>query len=134
MEETGLELSRVRVGTVMNVVDEATAYHYIVIFMVGDALPGATPANLEPDKCAGWEWRRWADDAAFPSPLFKTLAEARNLGFDPFDGGSGGGVLHDAKGDLPPYCCCILHEAKTGALLVWFCAVARAIKMAGRFA
>ena len=112
-EETGLDLVRVRVGTVLNVVDEPSEYHYMVVFMVGDAVAGATPINAEPDKCAGWVWHRWSEE--LPKPLFRTLHEARKVAFDPF--AAGGHLLQDAHAELPPYCCCILHEA-TGAVLL----------------
>ena len=82
LEETGLNIKNVRVGTIMNVVDAPTNYHYVVMFMVGDAAAGATPVNCEPDKCAGWSWHKWSGE--FPSPVFKTLSEARAIGFNPF--------------------------------------------------
>ena len=109
LEETGLNIKNVRVGTIMNVVDAPTNYHYVVMFMVGDAAAGATPVNCEPDKCAGWSWHKWSGE--FPSPVFKTLSEARAIGFNPFKPDPQ--LLQDPHDKLPPYCCCILHFGDT---------------------
>ena len=105
LEETGLNIKNVRVGTIMNVVDAPTNYHYVVMFMVGDAAAGATPVNCEPDKCAGWSWHKWSGES--PSPVFKTLSEARAIGFNPFK--TDPQLLQDPHDKLPQYCCCILH-------------------------
>ena len=80
-EETGLTVTDVRLGTVLNVVDEPTGYHYVTIFMVATAPADAEPVNAEPDKCEGWHWCDWSAD--LPAPLFKTLKTLRAAGFDP---------------------------------------------------
>jgi len=108
LEETGLVVHNVRHGTVINCVDATTSYHYIVIFMVADAKPGTEPANLEPDKCEGWAWQRW--DEPLESPVFRTLADVRSHGFDPFADIDTARLLHPPDDTLPPYCCAILHE------------------------
>ena len=114
-EETGLSISRVQVGTILNVVDEAGRDHYVTALMVGDAQPGAVPLNAEPAKCAGWVWHTWEEP--LPTPHSRTVDAAFRVAFDPFVA-SGGRLLQDPAGRLPPYCCCILHEAATGAVLL----------------
>ena len=70
-EETGLCLQRedVRFLTATNSVMEGEGEegkkekkHYVTIWMVGrwDG-KGEGPRNLEPEKCAGWEWVRWEE-------------------------------------------------------------------------
>ncbi|TGO51410.1 hypothetical protein BCON_0162g00070 [Botryotinia convoluta] len=70
-EETGLCLRRedVRFLTATNSVMEGDGKegrkerkHYVTIWMMGrwDG-KGEGPRNLEPEKCAGWEWVRWED-------------------------------------------------------------------------
>ena len=80
-EETDLRLSNVRYGAVNNARDEGMGYHYVTIFMVADAV-GDEIKNMEPDKCEGWEWVKWAK-VDFPTPLFTALANIRKEGFDP---------------------------------------------------
>ena len=79
-EETGLDVHNVRPGAVINVVDEATNYHYVAVFMVAEA-GGGCHFRAEPLKCEGWHWVNWAID--LPTPVFATLAKLRALGFNP---------------------------------------------------
>jgi len=74
LEETGLEL----VPEKMQYVYTANSCmpndkHYITIFMSGRIHPGSTPANLEPDKCFGWDFHSWADLRASGMPMFMPL-------------------------------------------------------------
>ena len=94
-EETGLTVTDVRFGTVLNVIDEPTGYHYVTIFMVATADPAdAEPVNAEPDKCEGWHWCDWSAD--LPAPLFKTLKTLRATGFDPLLSPRSPGASDDA--------------------------------------
>ena len=95
LEETGLTLTDVRLGTVLNVVDEPTGYHYVTIFMVATTDPAdAEPVNTEPEKCEGWHWCDWSAD--LPAPLFKTLKTLRATGFDPLLSARAPGEADDA--------------------------------------
>ncbi len=114
-EETGLAVRKMRVGTVINSVERETNYHYLVVFMVCEAEPGSEPINCEPAKCEGWDWYAWTPTDGLPRPLFRTLKDVLALGFDPF---RDAGRLLDDRGALPPYCCVLLHEASSGALLL----------------
>ena len=114
LEETGLVLRTPRCATVLNVVERATDYHYVVIFMAAECVDvHPQPLNLEPEKCAGWGWYSW--DEKLPTPLFGPLALAREQGFDPFEMC---GTLLEPSEPLPPYVCVILHEEATGQLLL----------------
>ena len=72
LEETGLAVTGVRTGTVINSVEAATSYHYVVVLMVCDAPPGAEPSSTAP-------------------PLFRCAAAGERL--------NSGGY---ARGGLPP--------------------------------
>ena len=109
LEETGCSVHNVRHGTVINSKNPATGFHYVVIFMVADVLPGTEPFNPEPHKCDGWAWQDSL--AGIAGPVFQPLQEVLSLGFDP----SGtdpmsAKILHAPDDALPPYCCAILHE------------------------
>lgn len=119
LEETGLEVDNLQTGTVINAIDAETNYHYVVIFMVADVPAGAVPANLEPEKCEGWEWQSWSDECFFDeAKLFPPLAEVRSLGFNPFIQAGLGAVMQAPDAQLPPYCCCILQEQPSGCILL----------------
>ena len=90
-EETGLVVTDVRLGTVLNVVDEPTGHHCVTIFMVATA----DPVNAEPGKCEGWHWCDWSAD--LPAPLFKTLKTLRANGFDPLLFSRSPGAVDDAN-------------------------------------
>ena len=106
LEETGLVVTKVRHGTVINAVDAATKYHYVTIFMMADVCPGAEPENCEPDKCAGWAWHPW--HLPLPEPVFRTLELCIATGFDPLVDDDAGRLLHPPDDVMPPYpayCC-----------------------------
>lgn len=73
LEETGLAVRNVRLGTLVNAVDAEEGYHYIVPFMVCEA--DGEPVTAEPDKCDGWDWYNW--DADLPQPMFLPLRLVR---------------------------------------------------------
>ena len=60
MEETGIEVdsNQCHICFWDNSIDLNKNYHYITGFVVLDA-GNQEPKNLEPNKCDGWEWRRW---------------------------------------------------------------------------
>jgi 8-oxo-dGTP diphosphatase len=53
--------------------------HYVTLFVEAREVVGE-PANLEPDKCVGWEWYDWH---ALPAPLFGPLESLHAMGFVP---------------------------------------------------
>eukprot|EP00928_Gymnodinium_smaydae_P080223 TRINITY_DN63972_c0_g1_i1.p1 TRINITY_DN63972_c0_g1~~TRINITY_DN63972_c0_g1_i1.p1 ORF type:complete len:379 (+),score=72.49 TRINITY_DN63972_c0_g1_i1:45-1139(+) len=121
-EETGLVIENIKCGTVINSVEEETNYHYVVVFMVADVATSAAsdePENREPDKCDGWQWTSWNDQAFFDNfRLFRTLEDVRSIGFNPFSEVGLGNLVHAPNGSLPPYCCCILREYSSDDILL----------------
>lgn len=81
MEETGLEIKVVGLGTVTNDIFTSNNKHYITIVMITDYIQGE-PQLLEPDKCTEWRWCSWDD---LPLPLFPPVQNARDQGFSPFN-------------------------------------------------
>eukprot|EP00941_MAST-03F_sp_MAST-3F-sp1_P005775 g5775.t1 len=81
LEETGQNLSCIRIVTIDNSIEKSTNYHYVTVFVIG--ITDDEPKNLEPDKCKGWGWYKW-DSEDFPKPLFKALENFRAAGFNPF--------------------------------------------------
>jgi len=81
LEETGLVLEQLSVATTVNCIREEHDYHYVVPFVTGQARRGAVVKNLEPDKCEGWEWVPWAEDATdvWAQPVFRALPAASTL-------------------------------------------------------
>ena len=72
MEETGLEVRRIKPGPYTNDVFSGENKHYITLFMLAE--PGSgEPRVMETDKCLEWEWFDWGQ---LPSPLFLPI---RNL-------------------------------------------------------
>ena len=77
-EETGLELTNVRLGPYVNTVFPDEARHSVTLFVYADALDGEVVCR-EPEKCARWEWHAWD---ALPEPLFLTLTQLRVTGYN----------------------------------------------------
>ena len=108
-EETGVDLTNIRVVCVNNAVDLPANYHYVVVFLRGEAtsaprnmvcagvclrvlaraflstcrLPYSHSPVQEPQKHDDWQWVDWKSES-FPSPLFAALRDIRSQGFDPF--------------------------------------------------
>jgi len=78
-EETGVTVSDVGFVTATNEVYPVRGTHYVTLFMICDLALGE-PANLEPDKCEGWQWFSWDE---LPQPLFFPLENLLKTGFRP---------------------------------------------------
>jgi 8-oxo-dGTP diphosphatase len=79
MEETGIKIKNIRLGTVTNDIFEKEGKHYITIFMVCDYDSG-TVKNMEPEKCERWEWFSWDK---MPKPLFVPIENLLKQKFKP---------------------------------------------------
>lgn len=66
-EETGMEISNIRIGGVTNDIFEQDGKHFITVWLVSDWESGE-PAITEPEKCIE---QRWVDFDSLPRPLFK---------------------------------------------------------------
>lgn len=78
LEETGVEISNVRLAKVTNDVLSSNNTHYVTIWMIGDYHCG-TPRTLEPDKYLN---PIWVSSDQVPQPLFepwKQLFKTTNL-------------------------------------------------------
>ena len=84
-EETGILLPSARLVAVENVLFNGGAGpHYLVLFMLGRAPPGAEPRVLEPTKCAAWTWVGLDELGSAPyAPLFQPLQQLLDRGWRP---------------------------------------------------
>ncbi|XP_020572646.1 nudix hydrolase 1 [Phalaenopsis equestris] len=83
-EETGMDVGRVDVLTVVNMVaqDIPEPTHFVTLIVRAELVDlDQTPVNLELDKCSGWAWYEWTE---LPKPLFAPLEDLLKGGFNPF--------------------------------------------------
>ena len=87
LEETGLVVQNAYQAVVTNCVRVDHNYHYLVSFVVAEvADTTCEPSNLEPDKCAGWQWVPWVGSPIWESePIFYALEDVRATSFTPFN-------------------------------------------------
>lgn len=78
-EETGLDVSDIRLGIVTNNINAKEDRHYVSIIMVADYVKGEQKL-LEPDKCMEWKW--FSLDA-LPSSMCTFNDAVLGAGFDP---------------------------------------------------
>ena len=81
MEETGLEIKNIRLGTYTNNIFPDEDRHSITLYVVADYISG-TEQILEPDKCEEWRWVRWNPEN-FPQPLFYPIQELLKQNYNP---------------------------------------------------
>jgi 8-oxo-dGTP diphosphatase len=67
MEETSLVIQNVRFGAMTNDLFNTDRKHYVTLWMTSDYKDGVV-TNMEPEKCAEWDW---FDFDALPAPLFQ---------------------------------------------------------------
>ncbi len=80
LEETGVNIKNVRLGTVTNDIFEKEKKHYITVYMIAEHESGEARV-MEPEKSEAWRWFRWDD---LPRPLFLCMEGLIAQGFDPF--------------------------------------------------
>lgn len=80
LEETGLEITNLRLGPYTNDIFEKEGKHYITLFVISDHA-GGEPQVLEPDKCERWEWADWEHP---PEPFFLPIVNLRKTDFSPW--------------------------------------------------
>lgn len=80
LEETGIEIKNIRLGTATNDIFREEEKHYITLFMISEYDSGEVRV-MEPDKCELWEWFEWDN---LPSPVFIPVENLKKSGFNPF--------------------------------------------------
>lgn len=80
LEETGLLVGNIRIGTLTNDIFEKEGKHYITIFTVADYTAGK-PELREPEKLKEWKWFKWRE---LPPNLFLPIRHLLEQKFDPF--------------------------------------------------
>ena len=80
LEETGLTIGNVCHRAFTNDIFSKENKHYATLFVQADYVSG-TAKVLEPEKCEKWEWCKWSK---LPSPLFLSLENLVDQGFNPF--------------------------------------------------
>jgi 8-oxo-dGTP diphosphatase len=79
LEETGLKISNLRLGSYTNDYFKDENLHYITLFVLSDKISG-TPKIMEPNKCLEWRWVEWND---MPRPLFLPIQNLLKQKFNP---------------------------------------------------
>jgi 8-oxo-dGTP diphosphatase len=69
LEETGIKIQNIRIGTFTNDVFKKEDKHYITVYAIGDYKSGEAEIK-EPEKCGCWKW--FSPDK-LPKPLFAPL-------------------------------------------------------------
>ena len=77
-EETDLTVSGLTCVAVTNDLFVEEGKHYVTLFLRADHVVGELKIN-EPEKCSSWQWFDWHD---LPEPLFPSLVNLRQQGFD----------------------------------------------------
>ena len=81
MEETGIDIGNIRLGTCTNDIFKKEGKHYITVFMIAD-YTGGNVVLKEPESCEKWDWFTWE---GLPSPLFLPIQNQIKNGFNPFN-------------------------------------------------
>jgi 8-oxo-dGTP diphosphatase len=79
LEETGVEIHNIRVGTVTNDIFEEDGKHYITVNMLADWKSGE-PRTMEPGKLEDFTWFSWDN---LPEDIFLTVQNMKKQGFRP---------------------------------------------------
>lgn len=56
LEEAGVEVENIQIKTIGENIYPEQNFHSITVFAFCSIKQGATPSNMEPEKCAGWSW------------------------------------------------------------------------------
>ncbi|GAB6905231.1 putative DNA alkylation repair enzyme (modular protein) [Desulfosarcina cetonica] len=76
-EETGLTISRWRLGPFTNDIFEKEQKHYVTLFVIAETTEGE-PIVKEPHKCERWDWFPWS---AMPKPHFLPIVNLLRQNF-----------------------------------------------------
>ena len=79
IEETGLKIKNIRIGTFTNDIFDKEGKHYITLFMLADYDSGKVTI-MEPERMENWQWYSWD---SLPKPLFLPIENLLKSGFNP---------------------------------------------------
>ncbi len=82
LEEVGIKIRNLRIGTYTNDVFDKENKHYITLYVIAEHASGE-PRAMEPEKCERWEWFEFGK---LPKPLFLPLQNLIKQGFRPQKG------------------------------------------------
>jgi len=80
LEETGVHIKNIRLGTFTNYIFKKEGKHYITLYLVSDYDSGDLSVK-EPDKCEKWGWFEWDN---LPQPLFIPIQNLLKQNYNPF--------------------------------------------------
>ena len=80
LEETGITIKDIKMGSFTNDIFKEEGKHYVTIFVLSNHDFGEVKL-IEPEKCEIWDWFEWNK---LPQPLFIPIENLLKQGFDPF--------------------------------------------------
>ncbi len=80
LEEAGLNVKNMRLGTFTNDIFKKEGKHYITLFVVSEYASGKLKV-MEPEKCERWDWFEWNN---LPQPLFIPIQNLLKQNYSPF--------------------------------------------------
>ncbi|MFC1622387.1 NUDIX hydrolase [Patescibacteria group bacterium] len=81
VEETGINIKDIKMGTFTNDIFEKEGKHYITLFVLSRYDSGEVKI-MEPEKCERWDWFEWDN---LPSPLFVPIQNLLKQKYDPVE-------------------------------------------------
>jgi len=81
LEETGIKIKNLRLGTFTNDIFEKEGKHYVTLYVIAEYDSGEIRI-MEPEKCEEWGWFEWDK---LPEPLFIPIKNLLKQGYNPFD-------------------------------------------------
>ncbi len=90
-EETGLMVKNIQFSTITNDFFKDDNKHYVTLFVTCKHEQGISRIK-EPDKCEKWEWFHWN---TFPKPMFLSLKNLLEQGFNPLDSKGDASIIPD---------------------------------------
>lgn len=81
LEETGIKIKNLRLGSYTNDIFKKEGKHYVTLFVIADYDFGEVKV-MEPELCEKWDWFDWDN---LPQPLFLPYQNLAKQNFNPFD-------------------------------------------------
>lgn len=81
LEETGLTIEGIELGTFTNDIFDKESKHYVTLYAISKLGIGEARV-MEPDKCEAWRWFEWN---ALPRPLFIPIQNLLKQNYSPFN-------------------------------------------------